>query len=37
MNPAQDRMARLALGALSVFEAIGLAVITVATLVAGVF
>ena len=37
MNPAKDRFAQLALGALGVFETIGLAVITLATLVAGVF
>lgn len=37
MNPAKDRFARLALGVLGVFETIGLAVITLATLVAGVF
>ena len=37
MNPAKDRFARVALGALGVFETIGLAVITLATLVAGVF
>ena len=37
MKPAQDRMlSRLALNVLGVFEAIGLAVITLATLVAGV-
>jgi protein PsiE len=36
MNPAKDRIfSRLALNALSVFEAIGLIVITLATLVAG--
>ncbi|WP_296815401.1 phosphate-starvation-inducible PsiE family protein [Thiobacillus sp.] len=38
MNPAKDRLfARLALNVLGVFEAIGLIVITLATLVAGVF
>jgi protein PsiE len=38
MNPAKDRtFSRLALNALGVFEAIGLVVITLATLVAGVF
>ena len=38
MNPAKDRLfARLALNVLGVFEAIGLLVITLATLVAGVF
>ncbi|MHB1214363.1 MAG: phosphate-starvation-inducible protein PsiE [Thiobacillus sp.] len=38
MNPAKDRkLARLALGMLSVFETVGLIVITLATLVAGVF
>lgn len=37
MNPAKDRFTRVALGALGVFETIGLAVITLATLVAGVF
>lgn len=37
MNPAKDRMfSRLALNALSVFETIGLLVITLATVVAGV-
>jgi len=37
MNPAKDRkLSQLALNALSVFEAIGLIVITLATLVAGV-
>jgi protein PsiE len=37
MNPAKDRtFSRLALNSLSVFEAIGLVVITLATLVAGV-
>ena len=37
MNPAKDRiLSRLALSALSVFEGIGLIVITLATLVAGV-
>jgi protein PsiE len=36
MNPAKDRIfSRLALNALSVFESIGLIVITLATLVAG--
>jgi protein PsiE len=38
MNPAKDRLfARLALNMLGVFEAIGLSVITLATLVAGAF
>jgi protein PsiE len=38
MNPAKDRkFSRLALAILGVFEAIGLVVITLATLVAGVF
>lgn len=38
MNPAKDRiLSRLALNVLSVFETIGLLVITLATLVAGVF
>lgn len=38
MNPAKDRrFTRLALGVLSVFETIGLVVITLATLVAGVY
>jgi protein PsiE len=38
MNPAKDRiLSRLALNVLSVFETIGLFVITLATLVAGVF
>lgn len=38
MNPAKDRLfARLALNVLGVFEAVGLIVITLATLVAGVF
>lgn len=38
MNPAKDRiLSRLALNVLSVFETIGLIVITLATLVAGVF
>lgn len=37
MNPAKDRIfSRLALNALSVFESIGLIVITLATLVAGI-
>jgi protein PsiE len=38
MNPAKDRiLSRLALNVLGVFETIGLLVITLATLVAGVF
>jgi protein PsiE len=38
MNPAKDRkFSRLALNVLGVFEALGLVVITLATLVAGVF
>ena len=38
MNPAKDRkLSRLALNVLGVFETIGLVVITLATLVAGVF
>jgi protein PsiE len=38
MNPAKDRiLSRLALNMLGVFETIGLIVITLATLVAGVF
>lgn len=38
MNPAKDRiLSRLALNVLGVFETIGLFVITLATLVAGVF
>lgn len=38
MNPAKDRkLSRLALNVLGVFETIGLIVITLATLVAGVF
>ena len=38
MNPAKDRkLSRLALSMLSVFETVGLIVITLATLVAGVF
>jgi protein PsiE len=38
MNPAKDRiLSRLALNLLGVFETIGLIVITLATLVAGVF
>ncbi len=38
MNPAKDRtLSRLALNMLSLFETIGLIVITLATLVAGVF
>jgi protein PsiE len=38
MNPAKDRiLSRLALSMLGVFETIGLIVITLATLVAGVF
>ena len=38
MNPAKDRqLSRLALNVLGVFEAVGLVVITLATLVAGAF
>jgi protein PsiE len=38
MNPSKDRrFSRLALNALGVFEAIGLVVITLATLIAGAF
>jgi len=38
MNPAKDRkLSRLALNTLGVFEAVGLVIITLATLVAGAF
>jgi len=38
MNPAKDRkLSRLALNVLGVFEAVGLVIITLATLVAGAF
>jgi len=38
MNPAKDRqLSRLALNVLGIFEAVGLVVITLATLVAGAF
>ena len=38
MNPAEDRkLSRLALNVLGVFEAVGLVIITLATLVAGAF